>query len=80
MIVKPNMHRFSKYYLLETRLHCPYNYKKEGLISRLMSVNITKSDNLLTKRIVTFVESTIFFMLNSVDILNNWRKWTLHNR
>lgn len=80
MIVYSNGYRFEKNRLWEHLLHQPYDYMRKGLKSKIMSANIAESSNVITQRMTAFVESSIVYLLKSIDKLRYWKAWTLHNR
>lgn len=75
-----NGHRFAINRSFETRLNQNYDYKRDGLLKRLISKNIYESKNPLTRNMLSFIETSLIFMLKSVDKLHYWKKFTLHNR
>lgn len=75
-----NLNRFSEYYKYETRLHQPYEYRTKGLLKRLISPTLANTKNTLTQRMLTFIESSILFMLSGVDLFVKQHNWTTHNR
>ncbi len=80
MTVYENLHRFAEYYNFEQHKSLKYNYKQKGLIERLISPVLYNTKNVITKKLVTYVESGIMYMLKCIDIYKNRNNWTSKNR
>lgn len=78
MEVRGNGTRFINYDKWEYIRHAPYNYRKEGLLIKIMSPSIVNTTNPMLKVIVQFVESSLVFLMKYVDILKNFKNiyWT----
>lgn len=64
----------------ETKLHQPYEYEKEGLLNKLLSGDIIKSANPITRLVLQYYEKTIIFLLQYVDVLKNFKNYNWKNR
>ena len=78
MEVRGNGTRFNNYDSWEYKKYMPYNYKKEGLLNRIMSPSIINTNNPMLKVILQFVESSLVFLMRYIDILKNFKNiyWT----
>lgn len=72
--------RYTNYCLWESRKEVPYNYKREGLLNKIMSHVILNSDNTVLKIILNFCESSLIFLLNYVDELKHFKNPHWKNR
>ena len=80
MEVRGNGTRFLNYDKWEYRQNTPYNYRKEGLLIRIMSPSIVNTTNPMLKVIIQFVESSLVFLMKYVDILKNFKNIYYTNR
>jgi len=80
MIQKPLGDRYKNYNLWESTKQTPYDYQKNGLVKKIVSKPIANADNPVLKIILQFYESTIVFLLNSVDILKHFKDVHWKNR
>lgn len=55
--------------------HNPYDYRKNGLLNRMMSPVITNTSNRTTRLVLDFVEAAFVFILDYVDELRNFKNW-----
>lgn len=78
MEIRNNGKRFEKYDKWEYQLNRPYNYKRDGLLNKIMSPVIVNTTNPMLKVIIEFVESSLIYLMKYVDILKNFKNiyWT----
>ena len=78
MEVRGNATRFLNYDNWEYKRHTQYNYRKHGLLIKIMSPSIVNTTNPMLKVIIQFVESSLVFLMKYVDILKNFKNiyWT----
>lgn len=72
--------RFNSYRLYETRLHMPYDYANDGLLKHMISPRIRDTKNPVLKYMLHYVESSLVFVMKSVDILQNIHNYNWKNR
>lgn len=78
--IRENGTRFDEYRNYEELLHTPYEYKKHGLMNKLISKNIIDSKNRALRLIITLYDQTFFYLLSKVDRLKNFKNWLSRNR
>lgn len=64
----------------EKKLHQPYDYKHEGLLQHIMSNKIVNATNPILNIIKGVYEHLCVFMLQYVDVLNNFKNPSWKNR
>lgn len=70
---------YTRYEYLESfnrAKHQPYDYKKNGLLNKMLSPAITQTQNKTTRLILEFVESVVTFWMDYVDELKNFKNWS----
>lgn len=77
---QPNGTRYIKYDEWGVRKNSPYNYKKNGLVDKILSYRITHSDNEVLNILLNFYEQSIFFLLRYVDELKYFKNPHWKNR
>lgn len=55
--------------------HKPYDYKRDGLLNKVMSPTIVNTTNQTTKLVLDFVETVFIFLLEYVDQLKHFKNW-----
>lgn len=80
MEVRQNGTRYIYHDLWETRKNQPYNYARDGLLKRIMSASILKTNNPLLSRVLEFVEDSMVFLQKYVDILKHFKDIHYRNR
>lgn len=79
MTINENGHRFFNNYKWEDLKNQPYDYAKHGLIKHLLSNKLLNTKNPILKYILTVYETSIIYMLKSVDILKNFHNYNWKN-
>ena len=65
-----------EYIKLHSKEHSkPYNYKRNGLLSKIMSPVIVNTENKVTQLVLRFVETAAIFLLGYVDELKHFKNW-----
>lgn len=72
--------RYNKYYMWEDRKNTPYNYERNGLLNRILSPKITKTDNTVLKIVLQYYEKSLIFLMRYTDILKNFKNIHWKNR
>jgi hypothetical protein len=80
MEVRGNGMRFYNYDKWEHSKYESYNYKKQGLLNRVMSPAIVNTNNPFLRVILQYVESSLVFVMQYVDILKNFKNVRWKNR
>lgn len=80
MEVRDNGMRFDKYYKWEKVKHSPYDYKRNGLLNKIMSNSILNTTNPALKIILQYVESSLVFVMKYTDVLKNFKNIHWKNR
>jgi hypothetical protein len=62
-----NLHRYDHI------KHAPYDYKRHGLLNKILPSVITDTKNATTRIVLDFVEATAFFLLDYVDRLKQFK-------
>lgn len=75
-----NGKRFEPYKEWERILSPEYDYTRKGLVKRIISKPIAKTKNPILKIVLQFYESSIVYMLKSIDILKNFKNVHSKNR
>lgn len=75
-----NGQRFDGYYLYERRKHQPYDYRRKGLLNRIMSHKVYGTDNIILKTFLKYYENIILFWFDYADILWNFKNYRFRNR
>lgn len=76
----PNGTRFYNYVDWEKRKYVEYDYKRKGILSKIMSKNIVNTKNQILKFIIKFYEESLIFALSYVDILKHFKNPHWKNR
>lgn len=80
MINRPNGTRFKVYKLWESTKQTPYDYEGQGLVKKIVSKPIAKTDNTILQTVLKFYESSIVFLLKYTDILKHFKDVHWKNR
>ena len=75
-----NGKRFETYKEWERTLAPEYDYARKGLVKRIVSKPIAETKNPILKIVLQFYESSIVYMLKSIDILKNFKNVHSRNR
>lgn len=80
MIEKQNgdHYRMNKYW--DNKLHAPYDYVERGLNKRIMSHKLWNTNNQFLRNILSFVETSIDYVMETADILFNFYNYNWKNR
>lgn len=70
--------RFVHLHDCDTGKHKPYDYRKEGLLIRVMSPTIVNTVNRTTQLVLKFVETTFIELMEYVDELRHFKNWNFH--
>ena len=76
----PNGTRYINYELWGNVKNKPYNYKRLGLLNKIMSHKILESNNKALKSILKYYEQSIIFLLNYTDELKHFKNPHWKNR
>lgn len=68
------------YGLWDDRKNMPYDYEKEGLLSRIMSHTIVQTRNPLLRKMLGFYEGSLVWVMKYVDVLRNFKNIHWKNR
>ena len=71
--------RYNYYYKFETE-PIVYDYEHKGLLNRIMSSAILRSENKLLKFTLGSFESSLLFVLKYIDRLKGFKNYTKNNR
>jgi hypothetical protein len=80
MELRGNGTRYINYDKWEKKENMPYDYAKNGLLSRIMSPVILNTTNNLLKLVLNYVESSLVFVMKYTDILKNFKNVHWRNR
>jgi hypothetical protein len=80
MHILDNGTRYNELKLYEKLRNNPYDYKNEGLLRHLMSPKITNTKNPVLRYILWIYEKSITYVLKYIDILKNYKNYTVYNR
>lgn len=80
MDVQNNGKRFEPYKEWDITHNMEYDYAQEGVAKRILSKPITRTTNPILKIVLQFYDSTITYMLKSIDILKNFKNIHWKNR
>lgn len=72
--------RYDMYGKWERAKNRAYDYITKGLLQHILSSNIVKTKNKLTRFMLDFYESSIKFVLNYIDELKNFKNVHWKNR
>lgn len=62
----------------EFRRHQPYDYRKKGILNRLISPVIMNTKNTTTRMVIQFVETVAQFLVEYVGELRNFKNPYYH--
>lgn len=80
MEIRGNGIRFYGYDKWEVKKYEPYDYKKNGLLNRIMSSTVVNTNNPLLQVVLQYVESSLIFAMQYVDVLKNFKNVRWRNR
>ena len=72
--------RYIKYDEWGVKKNIPYNYRKNGIVDKILSHKIVESNNEVLNLILNYYENSIIFLLNYVDILKHFKDPHWKNR
>lgn len=79
-IKNDNYSRFKYYGLWESRKNVPYNYERDGLLSKILSHKIAKSTNIPLQIILQYYEKSLIFLMKYTDRLRYFKNPHRNNR
>ena len=68
------------YSLWDDRKNMPYDYEKEGLLKHIMSHTIVQTRNPLLRKMLSFYEGSLVWVMKYVDVLRNFKNIHWKNR
>ena len=68
------------YSLWDDRKNMPYDYEKEGLLKHIMSRTIVQTRNPLLRKMLSFYEGSLVWVMKYVDVLRNFKNIHWKNR
>ena len=80
MRIQDNGKRFESFRKWDVTHNLEYDYAREGVVKRIVSKPISQTDNPILKIVLQFYDSTITYMLKSIDILKNFKNVHSKNR
>ena len=80
MISRPLGTRYKNYKVYEAKLHQPYDYEKYGLMNKILSNKIIKTNNKTLKVILSFYEKSFVFVMKYIDRLKHFKNYNWVNR
>lgn len=75
-----NGHRFRDYDRFESKLHQPYDYKKNGIIQHIISHKIIESPNRVLQAMLRFVDESFIHLFRYTDELKYFKNYLWKNR
>ena len=75
-----NGERYEAYKEWDALKNTPYDYERKGLLDKIMSKRIAKSENKVLKPFLKYYEQCIVFMLKYVDELKYYKNFLHKNR
>lgn len=76
----PNGTRYINYNEWGLRKNTPYNYKRKGLLEKILSHKIIESKNEILNLVLNYYEQSIIFLLNYTDELKHFKNPHWKNR
>lgn len=76
----PNGHRYEYTREYDKALNQPYDYERNGLLSRIASKRISETRNPVTRFICSVFEKQMVFLLKYADVLANFKNPYFRNR
>lgn len=80
MIINTNGSRYKRFKNWEKTGDQSYDYENQGLLNKLMSHNITESDNIILKNVLSFFEKSLIFLMKYIKDLQNFKNIHYKNR
>lgn len=80
MNTQNNGKRFESYKDWDISHNFEYDYARNGVVKKIVSKPMAQTDNPILKIILQFYDSTITYMLKSIDILKNFKNIHWKNR
>lgn len=75
-----NGQRFESYKDWDVTHNMEYDYAHEGVVQKIVSKPISRTTNPILQIILQIYDSTIIYMLKSIDILKNFKNIHWKNR
>lgn len=67
--------RYHEHDFIEVRKHHPYDYKKEGILTKYLPEVITKANNETTRYVLTWVDASLVWLSEYIDYLKNFKNF-----
>ena len=80
MIQNPNGEHYKQYVYWDKKLHQPYDYKRYGLMNKIISHKLWNTKNPFLKYIIKFIEKSMIYALQEADMLKNFFNYNYWNR
>ena len=80
MEAKSNGQRYNIYKVWDKKLHQPYDYENNGLMSKLLSYKIWSTKNKILRFVIRYIEQSLIFCMKSADQLANFFNYNKNNR
>lgn len=80
MELRPNGTRFREYRNWEHTKYAPYDYTKDGILSKTISPVILNTTNPALKTLLQYIETSLVFAMKYVDMLKNFKNIHWKNR
>lgn len=80
MIIRANGTRYKAYKELSNKLYQPYDYERYGLLNKIVSHQISNSNNETLNVIKLFFEKSLIFLMKYTDFLKNFKNIHYSNR
>ena len=79
-MIQENGHRYKEYEVFETKLHQSYDYKKNGLLNKIVAGKIHKTKNPILRYVLDYYERSLTYCMECIDILQHYKNYMKHNR
>lgn len=79
-MILPNGTQFDRYKYWDKSKHNPYDYERNGLLKHIMSSKIVNTNNTILKKLLTFFERSLIFIMKYIDDLKNFKNVRYKNR
>ena len=80
MIEDNNGARYNDYRYWEAKKHQPYDFEKEGILSKYASPTIANTKNIILKQVLYAYEQALIMMNKYIELLNNCHNYLKWNR
>lgn len=75
-----NGYRFRNFYMYERKKHQPYDYRRKGLLNRILSNKVYNSKNKVLQAVLQEYNRVIMMWMDYADILWNFKNARFKNR